>query len=67
MYEKNLNKCVRLRLSEEDFNFCVRYAENYNISVSEVIRYFIGSYRRDYSSILFNEGDYVHGYEKADV
>lgn len=45
MYEKNLNKDIRLRLSDEDFNVLVEVAETNNISVSQVLRSLIKRYR----------------------
>lgn len=45
MYEKNLDKDIRLRLCEEDFAFLCDVAEINNISVSQVLRSMIKSYR----------------------
>lgn len=46
MYTKNLNKDLRLRLSDKDMSFLKDLAETRSCSVSEVIRSIIGEYRR---------------------
>lgn len=46
MYTKDLNKDLRLRLSENDMSFLVDLSKERETSVSNVIRSIIGEYRR---------------------
>lgn len=46
MYEKNLTKDVRVRLSERDFDFLSQLSADRAQSVSELLRYIVGEYRR---------------------
>lgn len=46
MYTKNLTRDFRLRVSEEDFDFLSRLAEQRYTSVSDTVRSIIGEYRR---------------------
>lgn len=46
MYEKNLTKDLRLRLSDTDMDFLKRLSDERGMSVSSCIRGIIGEYRR---------------------
>lgn len=47
MYMKDLNKTVQLRLTEDDYNFLVKIKEERRYpSISELVRFIIGDYRR---------------------
>lgn len=65
MYEKNLTKDVRLRLSSKDYDFLLQLSKDRSISVSECVRSIIGEYRRSLENLsllskainLVKEGD----------
>lgn len=46
MYEKNLKRDVRVRLSDKDFEFLSNLSADRGQSVSELVRYIVGEYRR---------------------
>ena len=64
MYEKNLTKDLRLRLSEEDFNFLVDFASIYDFTISQAIRFCISHTK--YSFINETEGC-PNGDTKTDI
>lgn len=74
MYNKDLNRDLRLRLSENDMNWLISLAEQRNISVSELLRSIIGEYRRSLDVLKFMN-DFaelrkvvdVHGDTKTDI
>lgn len=59
MYKKNLSERVVLRLSPSDLNFLSSLATQRNVSVSQVIRDIIFTYK--------SAGGVVHGYTKTDI
>ncbi len=74
MYNGNLNKDLRLRLNEVDFDFLSDLAEKRDCSVSEVIRQIIGEYRRGLENLeilkksleVITKGDVQNGDTKTD-
>ena len=50
MYLKNLSCDFRLRLTQEDMEFLINLSNDREQSVSEVVRFIIGDYRRRMSN-----------------
>lgn len=75
MYNKDLTKDLRLRLSERDFDFLTACADERGLSVSETIRSIIGEYRRslDFQNALVSalksteKGNDVHGNTESNI
>lgn len=66
-YNKNLTRDFRLRLSDLDMDFLEALAVERDESVSSLVRYIIGEYRRGYDTIqLLVRGLDVHGDTKTD-
>lgn len=59
MYEKDLNRCVRLRISDVDFEYLKKVSDLRGCSISAVLRSYVGEARR-------KSGVFVHGDEKTD-
>ena len=50
MYLGNLDKCMRVRLTSEQFDFLAELSGVYNVSPSALVRMFIDSYKVTYNS-----------------
>ena len=46
MYNKNLKQDIRIRVSDKDYEFLNALSSDRGQSVSELVRYIIGEYRR---------------------
>lgn len=65
MYLKNLTRSLRVRVSDEDFEWVSMWADELGISVSDFIRQLI---RKDKASTLAEaESDYMMGLDALDV
>ncbi len=49
MYLGNLDKCMRVRLTSEQFDFLIELSGLYNVSPSALVRMFIDQYRITYN------------------
>ena len=76
MYEKNLSKDLRLRLTETDMDFLRGLSEKRSLSISECIRSIIGEYRRSLETmdilteairLTKEHGGLSHGDTKTDI
>lgn len=50
MYLGNLDKCMRIRLTSEQFDFLTELSGEYNVSPSALVRMFIDGYKVTYNS-----------------
>lgn len=50
MYLGNLDKCMRIRLTSDQFDFLIELSGIYNVSPSALVRMFIDQYRVTYNS-----------------
>lgn len=65
MYLKNLTRSLRVRVSDEDFEWVSMWADELGISVSDFIRQLI---RKDKASTLAeSESDYIMGLDALDA
>lgn len=65
MYLKNLTRSLRVRVSDEDFEWVSMWADELGITVSDFIRQLI---RKDKASTLAEaESDYIMGFDALDA